>query len=265
MSQPQLIPEIYNLITDLPAELVEKLAAALSQATPSNWPAIRAQAMQAVTQPAVHQRVKRFLDFWQTHAADVEPASIALALHTAAHTSERLRQALTLELAWTGPDSQVIPLRRTDQTLLQLIREARQALHIVSFAVYKPKTITQALLEAARRGVSIAIYLETPDASEGKITFDTIRALGQEIAQHARIYIWPLNQRPQSESGKHGSLHAKVAIADNQTMLISSANLTEYAMTLNMELGLLVKGGPLPNQVQTHLARLVEKGVFQEV
>jgi phosphatidylserine/phosphatidylglycerophosphate/cardiolipin synthase-like enzyme len=48
-------------------------------------------------------------------------------------------------------------------------------------------------------------------------------------------------------------------------MLISSANLTEYAMTLNMEMGLLVRGGPLPGQVQSHLTRLVEKGVFELV
>ena len=89
--------------------------------------------------------------------------------------------------------------------------------------------------------------------------------MGGDIAQHARIYIWPLEQRAQSESGHHGSLHAKVAVADGQAMLISSANLTEYAMTLNMELGLLIKGGPLPAQVQTHLNRLVEKGVFQLV
>ena len=46
-------------------------------------------------------------------------------------------------------------------------------------------------------------------------------------------------------------------------MLISSANLTEYAMTLNMELGVLIRGGPQPGQVQAHLTRLVERGVFQ--
>jgi phosphatidylserine/phosphatidylglycerophosphate/cardiolipin synthase-like enzyme len=48
-------------------------------------------------------------------------------------------------------------------------------------------------------------------------------------------------------------------------MLISSANLTGHAMTLNMELGLLVHGGPLPAQVETHLERLVERGVFELV
>jgi len=123
------------------------------------------------------------------------------------------------------------------------------------------------VLEAwvARRGVSIAIYLETPDASEGRVTFDTVGALGQEIARHAHIYVWPLERRPQTADGRHGSLHAKIALADGRMMLISSANLTEYAMTLNMEMGLLVHGGPLPAQVETHLARLVERGMFRPV
>jgi len=41
----------------------------------------------------------------------------------------------------------------------------------------------------------------------------------------------------------HGSLHVKCAVADASVALISSANLTDYTMSLNMELGVLVKGG----------------------
>lgn len=36
-------------------------------------------------------------------------------------------------------------------------------------------------------------------------------------------------------------------------------------MTLNMEMGILVRGGPLPGRVQVHLARLIEQGVFESV
>jgi len=39
--------------------------------------------------------------------------------------------------------------------------------------------------------------------------------------------------------------------------LISSANLTEYSMSLNMELGLLVKGGNLPRELASHLLSLI--------
>ena len=169
------------------------------------------------------------------------------------------------EVDVAGPDSQVIPLRRTDQALLQLIDGAQETLHVVSFAVYKPQAIAQALVRAARRGVSIAVYLETPDSSEGRVAFDTIQALGADVTGCARVYVWPLEKRPRSPAGRHGSLHFKIALADGRQMLVSSANLTEYAMTLNMEMGLLVEGGELPAQVERHLARLVERGVFQVV
>jgi phosphatidylserine/phosphatidylglycerophosphate/cardiolipin synthase-like enzyme len=264
-SQQRLAQEIHRLVADLPDELVDGLAGALSQTGPANWPQMRAGVMNAVAQPGVRERVGEFLDFWHSHTPHVAPESVVLGLLAAAQVEGHHRQHQRLELVWTGPDSRIIPLRRTDQALLQLINHAQKTLHIVSFAVYRAEAITRALVEAAQRGVSTAIYLETPDASERKIAYDTIKALGGDVPQHARIYVWPLDKRPQAEDGKHGSLHAKIALADGQTMLISSANLTEYAMTLNMEMGVLVHGGPLPAQVERHLEWLVEQGVFELV
>jgi phosphatidylserine/phosphatidylglycerophosphate/cardiolipin synthase-like enzyme len=138
-------------------------------------------------------------------------------------------------------------------------------LHIVSFAVYKIQPIAQALVNAAKRQVRVFIYLETAAASEGRIAFDTIGALGKEIARHARLYVWPLEKGPLSTDGRHGSLHAKMAVADGRVLLISSANLTEYAMNLNMEMGILVRGSPVPGQVQAHLTKLAGERIFQPV
>ena len=41
-------------------------------------------------------------------------------------------------------------------------------------------------------------------------------------------------------------MHAKAAIADKRAALATSANLTGHALDLNMELGLIVRGGPVP-------------------
>jgi phosphatidylserine/phosphatidylglycerophosphate/cardiolipin synthase-like enzyme len=258
-----LAQEIHRLVADLPFELVEELAAVLSEASTMDWAALRTQALGAVTQVAVRERFREFLEFWQSNAPTVDAESVALGLLAAAQAEKYHRERQRLELVWTGPDSQIIPLRRTDQALLQLINGAQETLHIVSFAVYRPEAISQAIVNASQRGVSVSVYLETPDASERRMAFDTIGALGGDVAQRAQIYVWPLEKRLRTADGRCGSLHAKIAVADGQTMLISSANLTEYAMTLNMEMGLLVQGGPLPARVETHLERLVEQGVFQ--
>ena len=261
------VVEFARALAEMGVEIISTggTAKALSEANTAEWHRLRSQAVDSVAPPGVRDRIREFLDFWHSNAPDVSAESVALALLSAAQVEQRYRGYQNVELAWTGPDSQVIPLRRTDQALLQLIKAAHDRLHIVSFAVYKAEAVIQALVTAARRGVVVAIYLETPDASERKITFDTLRALGGEIPQHARIYVWPLEQRLKTSDGKHGSLHAKIAVADGRDMLITSANLTEYALTLNMELGLLVRGGPLPAQVERHLSRLVEQGVFQTV
>ncbi len=65
--------------------------------------------------------------------------------------------------------------------------------------------------------------------------------------------------------GKLGILHVKCAVADGRWLFLSSANLTEYAFTINMELGLLVTGGPLPCQVEEQFDRLIGTGVLERV
>jgi phosphatidylserine/phosphatidylglycerophosphate/cardiolipin synthase-like enzyme len=48
-------------------------------------------------------------------------------------------------------------------------------------------------------------------------------------------------------------------------LLVSSANLTEYALNLNMELGVLIEGGPQPATVEHQFHELIARGVLQRV
>ncbi len=188
-----------------------------------------------------------------------------MALLAASAAESEHRESQSVELVWTGPDSHVIPVRRIDQALLQIIAEAHTRLLIVSFAVYKAESILQAITDAVQRRVKVTLCLETPEASEGKIAFDAITTFRPEITQHAQLMVWPHDQRPHSPNGKHGSLHAKVATADGATLLISSANLTEYAMTLNMEMGVLIRGSELPARVEAHFTKLIEQGTLRRL
>jgi phosphatidylserine/phosphatidylglycerophosphate/cardiolipin synthase-like enzyme len=99
--------------------------------------------------------------------------------------------------------------------------------------------------------------VETPDKLGGENEYNTIRALGQEVANCSSVYYWPKEKRSLSETNKHGILHVKCAVADSEWLFLSSANLTQQAFTINMELGMLVSGGKLPSQVEKHFEQLI--------
>jgi phosphatidylserine/phosphatidylglycerophosphate/cardiolipin synthase-like enzyme len=204
-------------------------------------------------------------DAWQVAAPDITPQTVAMALALAVATAKTRREAQTVELVWTGPHTKTLPLRHTEQALLQVINAALQQLTLVSYAVYKIPRICSALIRAADRGVSLGIILEAPDPHEGKHAYDTLRALGEAVARRSAVYLWPFEQRGKDASGKAGVLHVKCAVADSRWLFLSSANLTDYAFTVNMELGVLITGGPLPGQVQAHFDQLIQAGVLARV
>jgi phosphatidylserine/phosphatidylglycerophosphate/cardiolipin synthase-like enzyme len=241
-----------TLASEMPAGYVEALASALQAG-----PASKAVAVQGI--PHLHYRsmAGEFLGLCESRAASVTPDAVALALRTAAHAEKVHRECQTVELVWTGPGTEAHPFRRTEQAILQVLDSARQRITLISYAVYRIPNVCEALVRAARRGVQINVIVETPDKLEGENEYSTLRALGDDVAACSAVYYWPKEKRSQDDKGKVGILHVKCAVADGRWLFLSSANLTEYAFTINMELGVLVTGGKLPGQVQDHFDRLV--------
>jgi phosphatidylserine/phosphatidylglycerophosphate/cardiolipin synthase-like enzyme len=165
-------------------------------------------------------------------------------------------------MVWSGPLSGTSSFRRTDQALLELIQAAKRSIIVVTFAAYKVPNIAAALVDAAKRGVKISLILESTEESEGAVTFNAIEAMGTELARVATVYAWPTEKRGMDAKGNRGALHVKCAVVDDEAVLISSANLTEHAMNLNMELGLLVRDGGVPCSLARHLQSLIQNRVL---
>jgi phosphatidylserine/phosphatidylglycerophosphate/cardiolipin synthase-like enzyme len=246
-----------KLACEMPAAYVEALACALQ-----SGPTSKAQAVQGI--PHLHFRsvAGEFIEVWHGQAAGVPADAVALALRTASHAEKVHREGQSVELVWTGPGTEAHPFRRTEQAVLQVLDSARQRITLVSYAVYRIPNVCEALVRAARRGVQINVIVETPDKLEGENEYSTLRALGDDVAVCSAVYYWPKEKRGQDDKGKIGILHIKCAVADGRWLFLSSANLTEYAFTINMELGVLVTGGKLPGQVQEHFDRLISFGAF---
>jgi len=201
-----------------------------------------------------------------THCADRPAASdVANLLRGAAHAIAAERRRQRIELVWSGPKTVSSTLRSTAPALLELINGARESVYLVTFAAYKVPEVAEALAAAARRRVRLVFVLESDVVSGGKVDFDPLPHLAAELTQAVEVYVWPVAERARDGRGRYGSLHAKFAVADRHRLLVSSANLTEFAFNLNIELGVTLTGGAAPDEAADHIDEMIRLGVFRRL
>ena len=161
-----------------------------------------------------------------------------------------------MQLVWSGPLPEGIPIRDTEQVIIDLIDNAEKSLFISSFAVYKAKHVLKKLSDAIERGIEVSLLLETPESSHFKIKIDPLKTLPKMILDHANILIWPFQKRIRNGENNGGSLHAKFIIQDESRLFISSANLTESAFERNIELGVLISNQAVVRKLKQHIKNL---------
>lgn len=261
----KLIEIAVLLAARLPIEMIAVVNRAILQSPGAESPQARTRLAQDIPHPYYRDIATDFLNCWQECAKDLSPREASICLLTAAEAETVHQRNQSVELVWTGPEVEGVPLRRTEQAILQVLKSANRRITLVSYAVYKIPRICDALIRAAHRGVRINVVVETPNKIEGQSEYNTLLALGDQVGAVSTVYYWPQERRIQEHSGKQGILHVKCAVADGRWLFLSSANLTEYAFTVNMELGILVTGGPLPGQVEEQFDRLIGMGVLERV
>lgn len=257
-----IVESAYALASSLPSSTVEAVATAILK---SSELSLRAEISKQVAHHQHRDMALAFIERWKNEAQEVDGRTVAVALQSAALSEQTHRDSQSVELVWTGPDTDHSPLRRTEQAILQVLDSAKTRITLVSFAVYRIPNICNALVRAAKRGVRLTVIVETPDKIEGEGEYSTIRALGQEVAACSTVYFWPKEHRPIGSNNKVGILHVKCVVADGEWLFLSSANLTQQAFTINMELGTLVRGGSMPRRVEQQFERLIYDGQLKRV
>lgn len=261
MTDSELIDVIKDLARQLPAPHVEGLADAVEQYGLFEEAAV-SSALGATPIPAVAHHADRLVRAWR-RSPEVPGIAVAMALRAASSAAADERESEKVEIAWTGPKTSAVPVRLTRQVLLEIIEEVARELWIVSFAAYRVDDIVAALKAAAARGAAIRLVLEMEEAEGGTLSFGAAGAF-DELRGVASFLAWPLDRRPALEKGR-AALHAKAAIADERLAFVTSANLTGHALSQNMELGLLVRGGNVPKQLAVHFRRLLAAGILSEI
>jgi cardiolipin synthase len=224
--------------------------------------AVRGAVTEAVPVRAARSDVLALVDAW-AQAAAVTPAELAASLLAAADACRAVRASGALEVVWTGPATVYVPVRMTQEVVLELVAESRESILLLSYAAYRVPVIVEALSVASARGVDIRFLLESNEASQGRLSVDAGQAF-VALAGRVRWYEWPAEQRGQFAPAG-AAMHAKGLLVDDRIALVTSANFTGSAMERNMELGLLVRGGEVPRQLVAHFRRLIGEGVLVEV
>ncbi|MCZ4262302.1 DISARM system phospholipase D-like protein DrmC [Limimaricola sp. G21655-S1] len=244
----ELLEVIADIATNTPQGKVEQLGSLI---TKSSGPLDAVTFDVWTTAPESRSRLKRLIDAWKV-LPELSPVELSAMLRAASYVHNKVSNEQSIELVWTGPSSAMVPTRKTEQALLQVINAAQDRLFVTSFVTYKVGSIVDALNKSTARGVNVSILLERSEADGGGVSNDGIGAMKKSVP-NAKLYYWA--NRVDAFSG--GKVHAKVAVADENLCFISSANLTGHAMEKNMEAGVLIDGGTTPQKLQRHLEALV--------
>jgi len=187
---------------------------------------------------------KRLLKAWDDHP-EVSGSELGPAIAAAAYAHDLARTEPEFELVMSGPTSAHVHARRTDEVLLELIASAQRSLLLVTFSLYMYPELKEALEHAMADGVHVTVVAEDP-RDRDKFDQDPAYALAGLAVTRLR---WPRDQR----SAGMTSLHAKIAVADDYTVFLTSANLSLKAAGDNIEAGVLIRGGGWARRITDHI------------
>jgi phosphatidylserine/phosphatidylglycerophosphate/cardiolipin synthase-like enzyme len=169
--------------------------------------------------------------------------------YDAAHGEQRVN------LVWSGPTTTRVPVRSTEQALLDVIDEACHDLLLMTYSAKPHESLLLALAAAVERGVQVDIVVETLAGAGSALQGADPAAAFAQIKGLA-LWHWPMAKR----TDQGAKMHAKLAVADSRLLLTTSANLTASGLGRNIEAGLLVHGGSEPRRAAEHVRELQATG-----
>jgi len=250
-SRLQLLRVLVELARELPPGSLNALISALESGGGSQ------NLGRFAATPTMREKLRR-LEEQCGLQPEINTQAIAFALQAAAEAAAAVGVDQRAEIAWTGPATDAVPLRRVDQVIYDMVETAKEEVLLVTYAAYKAERALKALRDATDHGVRVKLVIELAQESGGKISFDGLQSFRTAVPS-AQVFYWPLDRRQRSASGSYGAMHAKSLVADRSRAIVSSANLTDYALEANMELGLLVERA-VAVRLAEHFDQLIVRG-----
>ena len=246
-------------ITALPAHVRRRLATSLETGMLPDSPT-----------PTALEAALGLRDGTEQIASDLEAlASIGIWGEAAAVWIRTLEQAIdsapAVDLVWSGPEVPGLHARDTRRVYEELLRNAQHSVWISTYAYF----------DGPRAFADLAHRLETTADLRVALLLNIQRTRGdttdpehlvRRFADRFWGTDWPGATRPDvyyeprslEPDGPKGVLHAKALVVDDESVFITSANLTEAAFDRNIELGLLTRDRRLAASITTHFQTLID-------
>ena len=220
----------------------------------------------AAGRSAVQEALTRLLRSWNEQFDAQSNTVFALQLVALKEAvAQTASEATPTEVVWTGPKVEGSYLRATRQVVQDIIGAAQTELLVVGYWLAGKEDhegiindIIELIANAVTRGVKVTMVLDEGEKGYGKNNRDTLLSLWPKTVPLPQLLTWKI---PSDE--KHLKLHAKVLVADRNDALVTSANLTMYALDRNMEMGVRVQRQP-SERIAQHFELLRRKEVLVE-
>ncbi len=172
-------------------------------------------------------------------------------------------------LVWTGPEATGLHSRDTRQVYEEMIATARRSILISTYVYFDGQERFRNLAERMDSNPELQVTLllniergrhSTTKASDLVLRFAN-RFWGTDWPGQARpnVYYDPRSLDP---SGPTSVLHAKALVADEESLFVTSANLTEAAMDRNIEAGVLLRDRTIALTAVAHFRGLIDQGLL---
>ena len=257
------LAEIALALTD--ASGLETVCSALEGGGLSREATAATRAAVAGGNATVESCLRSLQEVWTRAGSALSAEAIALLLRTSVASVAAFRRRVpATQVAWTGPKVEGSFLRATREVVREILREARMELLVVGYWIAARddgegiiEEIIDSLAEAVGRGVSVTVIVDERLRPDGRDNRRILMSAWPPRVTRPKILTWRLPPDDQ-----HLKLHAKVLVADRRDALITSANLTSYAMDRNMEMGVRIIGHPALD-IARHFDLLAGRGVLE--
>jgi phosphatidylserine/phosphatidylglycerophosphate/cardiolipin synthase-like enzyme len=170
------------------------------------------------------------------------------------------------DLVWSGPEVPAVDARNTRLVYEELLLSAEHSIWACSFAYFDgPKAfevLARRMLAKPDLRVTILLNIQRRKGDTSAAP-DVVRRFADRFwgtdwpgASRPLVYYDPRSLEP---DGPTGVLHAKAVVTDEESVFVTSANLTEAALDRNIEIGLLVRDRALAASVCSHFRALIDR------